>query len=129
MKVDHIGYAVKNIDKAKRSLEALGYEFEPTIEDKDRNIFLCFGELDGYRVELVAPTGENTPVDMHLSKIGPTPYHICYKSSDIESDIERLKSERFKVTVPLAPAVAFGNRRVVFLYSLAAGLIEIVEEV
>ena len=128
MKIDHIGYAVKNIDKAKMSMEILGYKFEPTVEDKDRNIFITFGELDGYRIELVAPMGEGSPVDMYLSKIGPTPYHICYKSSDIEADIEKLKSSHFKVSIPLAPAVAFNNNRVVFLYSLSVGLIEIVEE-
>ncbi len=128
MRIDHIGYAVKNIDKAKNSMEALGYEFEPIVEDKDRNIFIAFGELDGYRVELVAPIGGESPVDMYLSKIGPTPYHICYKSSDIENDIEKLEGSRFKVSIPLAPAVAFNNKRVVFLYSLSIGLIEIVEE-
>ena len=128
MRIDHIGYAVKNIDKAKKSMKALGYAFEPTVEDKDRNIYIAFGELDGYRVELVAPMGEGSPVDMHLTKIGPTPYHICYKSSNIEEDIENLKGSRFKVSVPLAPAIAFGGKRVVFLYSLSVGLIEIVEE-
>lgn len=128
MKVDHIGYAVKNIEKAKKSMEALGYVFEPTIEDTDRNISICFGELDGYRVELVAPTGRRSPVDMHLSRIGPAPYHICYRSSDIESDIEELKASRFKVSIPLAPAIAFNNKRVVFLYSLSVGIIEIVED-
>ena len=128
MKVDHIGYAVKDIDRTRKTMEALGYRFGETVEDADRNIYITFGELDGYRVELVAPMGEKSPVDMHLSKIGPTPYHICYRSDAIEADIERLKSSRFKVTVPLAPAIAFGNRRVVFLYSLSVGLIEIVEE-
>lgn len=128
MKVDHIGYAVKNIDKAKNSMEALGYKFESTIEDHDRNIFIAFGKLDGYRVELVAPVSEGSPVDMHLSKIGPTPYHICYRSDDIEEDIEKLKASRFKVSIPLAPAIAFENKRVVFLYSLSVGLIEIVED-
>lgn len=128
MRVDHIGYAVKNIDKARKSMEALGYVFEPIIEDHDRNIFIAFGELDGYRVELVAPMGEGSPVDMHLSKIGPTPYHICYRSDDIEGDIERLKENRYKVSIPLAPAIAFNNKRVVFLYSLSVGLIEIVED-
>ena len=128
MKVDHIGYAVKDIDRTRKTMEALGYRFGETVEDADRNIYIAFGELDGYRVELVAPMGEKSPVDMHLSKIGPTPYHICYRSDAIEADIERLKSSRFKVTVPLAPAIAFGNRRVVFLYSLSVGLIEIVEE-
>ena len=128
MKVDHIGYAVKSIEKAKKALEPLGYRFEETVEDRDRNIHIAFGELDGYRIELVAPISEGSPVDMQLSRLGPTPYHICYQSPDLEAEIENLKASRFKVTVPPAPAVAFGNKRVVFLYSLAVGLIEIVEE-
>lgn len=128
MRIDHIGYAVKNIDKAKKSMETLGYIFEPTVEDKDRNIFIAFGEFDGYRVELVAPMEEGSPIDMYLSKIGPTPYHICYRSADIETDIAELQKNRFKVSIPLAPAIAFGNKRVVFMYSLSIGLIEIVED-
>ena len=128
MKIDHIGYAVRDIDKAKKSFETLGYVFEETIEDRDRNIYIAFGEMDGYRIELVAPISEESPVDMHLSKIGPTPYHICYKSDNIEADIESLTANRYKVLIPLAPAIAFGNKRVVFMYSLAVGLIEIVEE-
>ena len=128
MKIDLIGYAVKNIDKAKKSMEVLGYTFEDTVEDRDRNIYIAFGEMDGYRVELVAPMSAGSPVDMHLSKIGPTTYHICYKSTDIEADIERLQANRFKVSIPLAPAIAFGYKRVVFMYSLSVGLIEIVEE-
>lgn len=128
MKIDHIGYAVKNIDKAIKQMEVLGFHFEETITDTDRNIYLAFGEMCGYRVELVAPISNGTPVDAFLEKIGPTPYHICYKSNEIEADIERLQQKRFKVTVPLAPAIAFGGKRVVFLYSLSVGLIEIVEE-
>lgn len=128
MRVDHIGYAVKDIEKAKKSMEALGYEFGPTVEDKDRNVSIAFGEMGGYRVELVAPMSEGSPVDMQISKIGPTPYHICYKSDDVEADIARLKQSHFKVTIPLAPAIAFNNKRVVFMYSLSVGLIEIVEE-
>lgn len=128
MKIDHIGYAVRDIDKAKKSFEILGYVFEETIEDRDRNIYIAFGEMDGYRIELVAPISEESPVDTHLSKIGPTPYHICYKSDNIEADIESLTANRYKVLIPLAPAIAFGNKRVVFMYSLAVGLIEIVEE-
>lgn len=128
MKIDHIGYAVKNIDKAKKQMEALGFTFEETVTDIERNIYIAFGEMCGYRVELVAPISQGTPVDSYLVKIGPTPYHICYKSNEIEADIEKLQQKRFKVTIPLAPAVAFGGKRVVFLYSLSVGLIEIVEE-
>ena len=127
MKVDHVGYAVKDIKKAERQMEVLGYIFEEIIEDTDRGIYIAFGEMDDYRIELVAPMSDGSPVESQLSKIGPTPYHICYISSDIEADI-RLQKNRFKVTLPPAPAVAFGGRRVVFLYSLSVGLIEIVEE-
>ena len=128
MTVDHIGYAVKNIELAKKNMEALGYIFEQTIEDIDRNIYIAFGTLEGYRIELVSPISEGSPVDIYLSKNGPIPYHICYKSTNIEADIEKLKSNRYRVTVPLAPAIAFGNKRVVFMYSLSVGVIEIVEE-
>lgn len=31
-------------------------------------------------------------------------------------------------TISLVPAVAFGGKRVVFLYALSVGLVEIVEE-
>ena len=128
MRVDHIGYAVKSIDKAKKSMGALGFQFGESVEDTDRNIYIIFGEFDGYKVELVAPRGKGSPIDAHLSKVGAGPYHLCYRSDDIESDIERLKAGSFKVFVPPAPAIAFNNRRVAFLYSLSSGLIEIVED-
>ena len=128
MRIDHIGYAVKNMEKSRKALEAVGYSFEDTIEDAARNVYLAFGEMDGYRIELVAPISTGSPVDAHLAKIGPTPYHICYKSTNIEEDIKTLEKSRFKVSVPLAPAVAFGGKRVVFMFSLSVGLIEIVEE-
>lgn len=129
MRLDHIGYAVTSIERAKRPMLALGWEFGEPIDDTDRNVAICFGELEGYRIELVAPLDRaiGSPVDEVLSKNGPTPYHICYESDDIEADVAALCAQRFKVTRPAAPAVAFGGRRVVFLYSLAAGLIEVVE--
>ncbi len=55
MRIDHIGYVVKNIEKAKQSMEVLGYEFDSVIEDKERRICISFGILDSYRVELVSP--------------------------------------------------------------------------
>ena len=109
-------------------MEVLGYQFETTVADPDRKVYIAFGELDGYRIELVAPMEAESPVDAFLFKIGPTPYHICYKSQDIEADIEMLRTKRFKVSVPLAPVVAFNNKKVVFLYSLSVGLVELVED-
>lgn len=129
MKIDHIGYAVKRIDRAITSFEKLGFEFEPVIDDTDRNIRLAFGGKDGYRIELVCPLDKKaeSPVDLYLSKVGPTPYHFCYLSDDFDADIAALQKEGFRVVIEPRAAVAFGGRRVVFMMNLGMGLMEIVE--
>ena len=129
MKIDHIGYAVKKIEQAKASFESLGFCFyEPVYEDADRNIYIQFGEKDGYRIELVAPLGNGeSPVDTVLRTVGSTPYHFCYQSEDIENDIAELEKKRFKIIIPLAEAIAFGGRRVAFMMNVGLGLIENVE--
>lgn len=129
MKIDHIGYAVKRLDRAIKAFESLGFEFEPMIEDEDRNIKIVFGNNSAYRIELVCPLSKEkkSPVDAHLSKTGPTPYHICYKTDNLEEEIERLKKEGFRVVVEPAKAVAFNNKKVVFMMNIGLGLIEVVE--
>lgn len=130
MTIDHIGYAVKKIERAIRSFEVLGFHFGEEINDTDRNVKLIFGEKDGYRIELVAPLDKKqaSPVDQYLINSAGIPYHICYKSECFDKQIEELKSEGFKVVIEPEPAVAFGGRRVVFMMSIGFGLMEIVEQ-
>ena len=129
MKIDHIGYAVKRIERAQVSFEKLGFVFGSTIDDTDRNVKLVFGENDGYRIELVSPLDKKaeSPVDQYLSNAVGTPYHICYQSEKLEEDIENLKAQDFKVVIEPKAAVAFGGRRVTFLMNIGFGLMEIVE--
>lgn len=129
MKIDHIGYAVKRIDRAQSAFEKLGFVFEPVIDDTDRNVKLAFGVKDGYRIELVAPLDKKSesPVDQYLSNAVGTPYHICYESEDLDKEVEKLKIQGYKVVIEPRPAVAFGGRMVVFLMNLGLGLMEIVE--
>ena len=62
MNVDHIGYAVKNIDASRQAFEELGYVFDPVVNDTDRNIFISFGRLGDYRIELVSPLDPALPI-------------------------------------------------------------------
>ena len=130
MKIDHIGYAVKQIDRAVESFETLGFIFGEIVEDIERNVKIRFGELDGYRIELIQPLDKmkQSPVDAYLSKIGPTAYHICYASVELEDEIEKLQKQGFRMICKPKKAEAFGGRRVVFMTSIGIGLIEIVEE-
>ena len=129
MKIDHIGYAVKNIEKAMIDFIKLGFVFEKSVDDYDRNVRIAFGDNDGYRIELVAPLNKEiqSPVDLQLTRIGATPYHICYSADNLENEINNLKSQGFKEIIPPHRAVAFNNRRVVFMAKLSTGLLEIVE--
>ena len=129
MKIDHIGYAVKRIDRAITAFQKLGYELEPVIDDTDCNVRLAFGVKDGYRIELVAPLDRKvkSPVDQYLSKTVGTPYHICYESDNFDADVDELIKEGYKVVIEPRPAIAFGGRRVVFMMNIGFGLMEIVE--
>ena len=129
MNINHIGYAVKRIDRAIDVFEELGFTFEEMIEDTDRNVKIAFGEKDGYRIELVSPLNKvrKSPVDQYLICMPGTPYHICYESNDFDQEIERLKQRNFKVIIEPRSAIAFGGKRVVFLMNIGFGLMEIVE--
>lgn len=129
MRVEHIGYAVKNIEKSITAFQKMGYEFGMVINDEDRNIKIAFGCMDGYKIELVSPLSKESPspVDLYIQKTGNTPYHICYESDNFEQDIKKLEEQRFKVILPPAPACAFNGRRVVFMNQVSMGLLEIVE--
>ena len=130
MKIDHIGYAVKKIDKAVESFQLLGFIFGEVIDDMERNVKIVFGESEGYRIELIQPLDKQkeSPVDAYLSKIGPTAYHFCYISKELGTDIDRLKKQGYRMVCKPARAEAFGGRRVVFLMNLGIGLVEIVED-
>lgn len=129
MKIDHIGYAVKKIDRAIDAFQKLGYKFDGIVDDIDRNVKLAFGIKDGYRIELVSPLDKKneSPVDPYLSNTVGTPYHICYESEAFEEDLENLKIQGYKVVIDPQPAVAFDGRRVVFMMNIGFGLMEIVE--
>lgn len=130
MKIDHIGYAVRRIDRAIDAFKELGFNFCEMIDDTDRNVKLAFGEKDGYRIELVSPLDKEktSPVDQYVDRMPGIPYHICYCSSDFDRDIEALKRRGYKVIIEPKPAIAFDGKRVAFLMNIGFGLMEIVEK-
>ncbi len=130
MTINHIGYAVKRIDRAIESFQKLGYVFGTQIDDPDRNVKIVFGEKDGYRIELVSPLDKkgSSPVDRYLGNTVGTPYHICYETDLFDLSVERLIAQGYKVIIEPRPAVAFGGKRVVFLMNIGFGLMEIVEK-
>ena len=129
MKIHHIGYLVKNLEKAQKAFIELGYRIEQeTVYDDYRQIDICFLEKDGYRIDLVCPRTESSVVANLRKKIGNAPYHICYETENLEEAVEELKQKRFVVCEEPQAAPALKGRQVVFLVHGQMGMIELVEQ-
>ena len=131
LRIHHIGYAVKDIDKAIDKFASLGYAIPEKQEDVSRNVTIVFAEKDGYCVELISPlcSEKPSPVDSILKKNGSTPYHICYEVDNIQEACAVLKKERYLMISDISPAPAINDRNVVFLHNAAVGIIELVEKI
>lgn len=128
LKVHHIGYLVKKMDKAIASFTGLGYQIsQHTLRDDIRKVDICFLEKDGYRIELVSPVSEDSVVSGLMKKYKNSPYHICYETKDYESAYEELTANGFIAIDTLTPAPALQNREVVFLTNASLGMIELIK--
>lgn len=128
MKIHHIGYLVKKIEKAAAAFEALGYVREgAATHDEIRKVDILFLEKDGYRVELVSPYVPDSVVAGLIKTYKNAPYHICYEAEHFEADIAKLEGSGYvRIDEPTA-APAIGGRRVTFFMHPAMGMIELLE--
>jgi len=127
-RLDHTGFAVKDLEAAIALFrDVLAADVGPIFEDPLQRVRLCFASYDGGRVELIAPLGDDSPVTRVLAQGGGGTYHLCYETDDLDAEVARLRKQRFLPTGPAQPAVAFGGRRVIFLFHQVAKLIELVE--
>jgi len=130
MRFHHIGIAVEKINESIKAYEALGYsKSSEIIFDPIQKVQLCFLDKDeSPTLELVAPISSDSPVTNILAKSGPTPYHNCFEVDDIAVSVASLKQYGYRRLSAIVPAIAFGNRRICFLYHKEVGLIELLEK-
>jgi methylmalonyl-CoA/ethylmalonyl-CoA epimerase len=127
-RLHHTGFAVAELEASVALFrDILGANVGPIYDDPLQRVRLCFAEYDGGRVELIAPLSEDSPISQLLASGGGGTYHLCYETFDLDGDLERLRKHGFVLASPPKPAVAFGGRRVAFLFGKIARLIELVE--
>jgi methylmalonyl-CoA/ethylmalonyl-CoA epimerase len=76
--------------------------------------------------ELVEPAGDDSPVTRFLKKGGGL-HHVCYEIDDLESSLEEARRAGFAMVSPPTPAVAFGGRRIAWIWSKNRLLLELLE--
>jgi methylmalonyl-CoA/ethylmalonyl-CoA epimerase len=130
MRLHHTGVVVRDIKAhGDKYTSALGLSAKTEIlHDPLQKVRVQFwgGEESDSLVELIEPTGEDSPV-WRASRKGGGPEHLCYETSDIEGVLQQALDRGAALVPGLAPAVAFAGRRVAFVYFLDLGLIEFLE--
>jgi methylmalonyl-CoA/ethylmalonyl-CoA epimerase len=126
--LDHIGIAVRSIDAAK-IYEALGLTIDhvETVETQGvRTAFLSAGDAN---LELLEPTGPDTAVAKFIEKRGEGIHHLCFRVTNIEEHLARLKAAGYRL-INEAPVPGAHGCRVAFLHPAAGNgvLIELSEK-
>jgi methylmalonyl-CoA/ethylmalonyl-CoA epimerase len=128
-RIDHIGVAVEDLDAALALYErdyAMTLVHRETVTAQGvEAVLLDVGEN---HVELLAPTGPDTPVGKFLAKKGPGMHHVAYQVDDIERTLAALKDAGLRL-IDETPRTGIRASRVAFLHPSTAGglLTEIVQ--
>jgi methylmalonyl-CoA/ethylmalonyl-CoA epimerase len=129
---DHVGYAVESITEYVQSFVLPlfpGSVVGEIVEDPIQGVRVAFVEFPGRgRVELIEPATPDSPVRKILKSKRGGLYHLCYSVDNIEQEIQRFRDKGCLVISRPKPAVAFGGRRVAFLYTPQRDIVEFVEQ-
>lgn len=93
-RIHHLGIAVSDLDEAISTYERLfGARLEGRDELSELGVNAASLFVGDSRVELVAPTGEDTHVGRFLARRGPGMHHVALETDDIEATLRRLVAE------------------------------------
>ncbi len=129
MKIDHIGIATRGIEEALGFWrDALGLEVKHTETVEGQGVRLVMLPVGEPRVELLEPTGPDTPVARFLKKRGPGLHHIAVRVADIRASLANLKAKGVRL-IDEEPRVGADDCLVAFVHPAASGgvLLELVQ--
>ncbi len=124
----HVGFVVTSIDKTGCSFaNSLGAEWNGEIIHDPlqgaRVTFLRCGGPGAPAVELVEPAGEKSPLHKFLSRGGGL-HHVCYEVDSLEAQLKQSRAAGCLIVKEPLPAVAFGGRRIAWVYTPEKLLVE-----
>jgi len=128
-KIDHIGIAVKDLEKAMEIYQALSGRaagHKETVEaQKVQTAFFPVGEV---RLELLQGTAADSPITKFIEKRGEGFHHICFEVEDLDAARNQLTARGFQFVAGISEQGA-GGSKVAFIHPKSTGglLVELVE--
>ena len=128
-RIDHLGFAVEDLQESLslwRDRFGLRPGPEETVPGQGvRTVFLPVGDT---RLELLQPSGPDTPVGRFLRRRGPGFHHICFLVEDLEATLASLSRTGARL-IDAEPRPGAEASRVAFVHPSSAGgvLVELKE--
>lgn len=91
-RVHHIGIAVEDLKEAQKYFET---HFKVDMSEKEEfgELHFSFTGLEGTQLELLQSTTPEGVISKYIDKKGSGVHHITFEVDDVESELDRLKSE------------------------------------
>tara|TARA_B100000683_G_scaffold89829_1_gene88792 strand:- start:82 stop:486 length:405 start_codon:yes stop_codon:yes gene_type:complete len=130
-KVEHIGIAIKNLDKAESVFERLfgnnAYKREVVESEKVSTSFFKLGDT---KIELLESDNDSSAISKFITKKGEGIHHMAFEVDNIEDELSRLKSEGFQL-INEKPFKGADNKLVAFIHpkSCHGILVELCQEI
>jgi len=128
MKIDHIGVAVRKLEEAIKTFEALGFELEDIEEVKEQKVRVAMLPIGESRIELLEATSEDSAIAKFIASRGEGVQHVAIKVESIESALNRARNAGIKL-IDEKPRIGAKGKKVAFLHpkNTHGVLIEFVE--
>ena len=128
--LDHIGIAVSDLDAAMelyRGIFGVKEYHRETVEDQ--GVAVASFQLGEIRVELTAPTNDDSPIAKFIKKRGEGIHHVAFRSDSIEEDLKRMKDNDIRL-INETPQLGAHEMLIAFLHPKSTGgvLIELCSE-
>jgi methylmalonyl-CoA/ethylmalonyl-CoA epimerase len=130
-KIEHIGIAVKDLEKSNQLFASLfgkpHYKIEEVLSEGVKTSFFKNGPN---KIELLQATTPESPISKFIEKKGEGIHHIAFAVNDIKAEIKRLKKEGFTV-LNETPKKGADNKLVAFLHPKTTNgvLVELCQEI
>lgn len=130
-KIEHIGIAVKDLEKGnelyKKLLGKAHYKIEEVASEGVKTSFFKVGFN---KIELLEATNPDSPIAKFIEKRGEGIHHIAYAVKDIRKEMKRLKKEGFQL-LNEEPKKGADNKLVCFVHPKTVGgvLVELCQDI
>ena len=98
MQLEHVGIAVKDIDGALRTFEALlghpPYKVEDVLSESVRTHFFGAGSV---KIELLESLDPSSTLARFIEKRGEGLHHLAFIVQDLDATVERMRDRGFEI--------------------------------